>query len=221
MIAGEALMAFWTDITPPLRESFYDWQINEHMAERVGIPGFRRGRRYAAADSSSRPEFFGIYEADTIEVLKGVDYQNRLNTPTPWSTEVIQGFRNTVRAIARVVHSAGPGIGGSILTLRFEQLASQEKLVAALLSVARAPRVCGVHLCRIDEEGSSLGSAESKLLVRERPPAWILMIEATAPQFLRELLPEKQLPDIGISSPVARGLYALEFVRFKTAFSSL
>src|SRR6201999_3863034 len=50
MLAGEAVVAIWNGIAPEARDAFHDWHINEHMPERVGIPGFRRGRRYIAAD---------------------------------------------------------------------------------------------------------------------------------------------------------------------------
>ena len=49
------------------------------MPERVGIPGFRRGRRYRACDDGTRPEFFTLYEAESFEVLQGQDYADRLN----------------------------------------------------------------------------------------------------------------------------------------------
>ena len=90
------------------------------MPERVGIPGFRRGRRFIAVDAATHPEFFTLYEADTIEVLKGQDYANRLNDPTPATRATTAQFRNTARALARVLESHGPGMGGVMLTLRFD-----------------------------------------------------------------------------------------------------
>ena len=48
MLAGEAVIATWNGITPEGRDEFYAWHIQEHIPERVGIPGFRRGRRYLA-----------------------------------------------------------------------------------------------------------------------------------------------------------------------------
>jgi len=45
------------------------WHIKEHIPERVGIPGFRRGRRYVALTPETHPEFFTLYETDTMQVL--------------------------------------------------------------------------------------------------------------------------------------------------------
>ncbi len=82
-LAGQAVVAIWNGIAPEGRTEFYEWHNREHMPERVGIPGFRRGRRYSAKYGS--PEFFTLYEADSAEVLVGQDYLNRLNNPTPWT----------------------------------------------------------------------------------------------------------------------------------------
>ena len=47
-LAGQAVVAIWNGIAPEGRTEFYEWHNREHMPERVGIPGFRRGRRYIA-----------------------------------------------------------------------------------------------------------------------------------------------------------------------------
>ena len=112
MLAGEAVVAIWNGITPEARAQFYDWHTNEHMPERVGIPGFRRGRRYIAADADTTPEFFTLYETHTMEVLQGSDYANRLNAPTAGTRATTAQFRDTSRALSRVIVSHGPGMGG-------------------------------------------------------------------------------------------------------------
>ena len=39
MLAGEAVVATWNGITPEGRDEFYAWHMQEHIPERVGIPG--------------------------------------------------------------------------------------------------------------------------------------------------------------------------------------
>jgi hypothetical protein len=68
-LAGTGVVAIWQDLLPDAKDDFYEWQNREHMPERVGIPGFRRGRRYIAAKGA--PEYFNLYEADSPEVLGG------------------------------------------------------------------------------------------------------------------------------------------------------
>src|SRR4030095_13605710 len=115
--AGTGVVAIWHDLLPDARDDFYEWHNREHMPERVGIPGFRRGRRYVAI--SGQPEFFNLYEADSPETLLGQDYLNRLNAPTAWTQRAVPSFRTVARSICRVAFTNGVGSGGVMLTLRF------------------------------------------------------------------------------------------------------
>jgi hypothetical protein len=115
-LAGEGAVAIWHDIAPEGREDFYAWHGQEHMPERVGIPGFLRGRRYVAIEAEL--EFFNLYEALSVETLKGQDYAARVNAPTPWTLSAVKHFRSVARSICRVAHSAGPAQGGLITAPR-------------------------------------------------------------------------------------------------------
>ncbi len=217
MLAGEGVIGIWNGIAPEARAQFYDWHINEHMPERVGIPGFRRGRRYIAADAATHPEFFTLYEADTPEVVKGMDYANRLNNPTPWTKATTAQFRDTFRSLARAVHSAGPGMGAAMLTLRFD-LDDPAGLLALLREAERAARVTGVHLCAADRAASEVRTAETQGRTDvQAPPAWFAMVEATDAAALAGLLPGAALGAAGVRG-VVRGVYLLEHVRGKTGW---
>jgi hypothetical protein len=43
---GQAVLAFWHDVTPEGREEFDHWHVREHVPERLAVPGFLRFRRY-------------------------------------------------------------------------------------------------------------------------------------------------------------------------------
>jgi hypothetical protein len=220
MLTGEAVVAIWNGIAEDARADFYAWHNSEHMPERAGIPGFLRGRRYAAADAGTAPEFFTLYEVASFPVLQGQDYANRLNDPTPWTRTVTARFRDTARALARVAASHGPGIGGMMLTLGFAaDAAALETLRGLLVEAAAAPRVTGAHLCLTDAKASGLRTAESA----ERsditdPPGTVILIEATDAAALAPLLPDAALLRSGARPPLRRGLYRLEYLRAKTAF---
>ncbi len=83
-------------------------------------------------------------------VLQGSDYLARLNAPTAWTRRATAAFRNTSRAIARVLHSTGPGAGGVVLTVRFA--ASRERLARTGRAAAdrgeRTPHRRRASLCR-------------------------------------------------------------------------
>jgi hypothetical protein len=164
MLAGEAVVAIWTGIDPEVRDQSYDWYINEHSVERVGIPGFRRGRRHIAAGPTTSPEIFTLYEADSMQVLQGSDYANRLNNPTPATKSMMtRGHGETFRVMGRVSFSHGPGIGGMVLTIRFDCAPEHlPALRAAVLAAAQEPRVTGAHLCIGDAGASAVRTAETR-----------------------------------------------------------
>jgi hypothetical protein len=221
MLAGEAVVAIWNGIQPEARESFYDWHVNEHMPERVGIPGFRRGRRYIAADDATHPEFFTLYEADAMPVLQGADYQGRLNDPTPGTVANTSRFTDTFRALSRVLVSHGPGAGAAILTIRFD--CDEQHLIAVralVRAAAEARHVTGAHLCRGDLAASLIRTTETRDRTDiQPPPSCFVLVEATEPAALSDILLDRALLGAGAVGPFIRGTYRLEYTRTKTAFA--
>lgn len=215
-MAGEGVTAIWNDVVPEGRADFLAWHMQEHMAERVGLPGFRRGRRYVALDVTTSPAFFTLYEADTLQVLQGHDYTNRLNDMTPWTRRVMGTLRGTRRSVARVIESRGLGLGGIMLTLRFEVAEGWEAAVPLLRTAADRPGVAGAHLCVTDAGASSAGSDEQRTRRGdEGPPSWFMLIEGADAAALEQLLSGRELASADVPPVAARGVYRLEFARGK------
>jgi hypothetical protein len=229
-LAGEAAVAIWHDIAPEGREEFYAWHGHEHMPERVGIPGFQRGRRYVAIEASL--EFFNLYEALSVEVLKGQDYTSRVNAPTPWTLSAVKHFRSVARSICRVVHSSGPAQGGLIATLRYDvpedAIAAhrdtlQRRLIPDLLA---KPGVAGVHVLMADAEASGVATAEQKARgVANAVPRWVLLLEGWGdePAFValaKQALSAQALDATGAEGPYSLDLYRHQITRTKTAWSA-
>lgn len=229
-LAGEGAVAIWHDIAPEGRAEFYAWHGEEHMPERVGIPGFLRGRRYVAIDADL--EFFNLYEAQSVEVLKGQDYAARVNAPTPWTLSAVRHFRSVARAICRVAHSSGPAQGGLIATLRYdvqENRAPAHK--AALLrglipDLLATPGVAGVHLLAADAQASGVATAEQTARgVANAVPRWVLLVEGWGDEadfvaLAREALAPDALLALGAEGPFSLGLYRHQITRTKTAWSA-
>jgi hypothetical protein len=222
-LLGHAVVAIWNDILPDERTTFIEWHNREHIPERVAIPGFRRGRRYFAADAA--PQYFTLYEADDDAVLTGPDYLARLNNPTPWTRQATQAFRNTARGVCRVAFSAGCGDGGFLLTLRFDaepgRAGALEHYLAgtALPPLVRIAGVSGVHLGIADQAASLIDTAERQGR-QVGVPSWIVMVEgswASAVDTACDALLAGDVEAHGATGPFARGLYGLEICRIKTA----
>jgi len=221
-LAGTGAVAIWHDLLPEAKIDFYEWHNREHMPERVGIPGFRRGRRYIAI--SGTPEFFNLYEADTPEVLGGRDYLDRLNAPTPWTARVVPSFRNVARSICRVAFSRGVGSGGVMLTACFDVDAAHRAFAMAALSTKILPPlalrvgIAGVHLCLADEAVSNVETAEKRARSDStRVPTSIVLIEgigrAEVEATAEELLPVLHQHH---AHAIEIAVYRHEFTRLKT-----
>ena len=53
-LLGNGAMVFWHDVAPGTDADYRDWHAHEHISERVGIPGFLRGRRCASVDGGQQ-----------------------------------------------------------------------------------------------------------------------------------------------------------------------
>lgn len=181
-LLGQSAVAIWHDIAAEGRDEFYAWHGQEHMRERVGIPGFLRGRRYIGIDAQL--EFFNLYETATVEASQGKDYAERLNNPTPWTLASVKHFRSVARSICRVESSSGHAQGGLLATLRYDVEADKTQTHLAALrnqllpSIARLPGIAGVHLLVADAQASGVPNAEQRARgVTNDVPTWILLIE--------------------------------------------
>ena len=76
---ASAGVLIWNEVTPEGRSAFYQWHNSEHMPERMSIPGFIRGRRYASDGAIT--QWFTLYEAASLDVLVSPAYLDRLNHP--------------------------------------------------------------------------------------------------------------------------------------------
>ena len=224
-LAGSGAVCIWHDIAPEATDGFYQWHNREHMPERVAIPGFLRGRRYIAV--AGAPTYFNLYEADSVEVLGGKDYLDRLNAPTEWTRRVVLSFRRVSRSICRVVYSEGVGQGGFMLTQRFEVAAEQragvlETVRSRLLPpLAERKGIAGVHLCLADEALSRIETAERKARADATAiPGCIVLIEGTSEGDVRdagESLADDVRPLLVGSAPsIDTSIYQLQHTRSRT-----
>jgi len=223
-LAGLGAVCIWHDLTPEATDEFYQWHNREHMPERVGIPGFLRGRRYIAV--AGAPTYFNLYEAESVEVLGGSDYLERLNAPTEWTRRVVPSFRRVSRSICRVAYSEGVGQGGFMLTQRFELAAADragtlQTMRARLLPpLAERKGIAGVHLCLADEAISRIETAEKKARADATAiPGCIVLIEGTSEADVREAgesLAASVRALLGASSPsIDTSIYQFQHARSK------
>lgn len=165
-LLGKAALVIWHDIAAEHDADYNEWHSREHMPERVGIPGFRRGQRGRAVVGS--PGYINWYEVDDLAVLTSKAYLERLNDPTPWTRRALGYFRNNNRTLCRVVTSVGAGVAGHLLSLRCAAAPGREEALAAWLAdavrgLAARPGVLGAHYLEGDAAASRLETEEKRL----------------------------------------------------------
>lgn len=186
-LAGKAAIAIWSKIDPGMLEEHDAWHSGEHLAERMALPGFLRGRRSVAMDAANAEQRFIFYEIESIATATSPAYLERLNNPTPWSRKIM-AMHGLNRTLCRVAASEGLGVGAHLLTLRLSPRAGQagslqDWLVRdALLAIARAPGVVGAHLLQKDAGVVRPQTGEEKIRRGgvDASADWIVIVEAYA-----------------------------------------
>lgn len=177
-LLGAAAVAMWWDMAPALRAEFEDWHSHEHFPERMSIPGFRRGSRWAREDGGEG--FFVLYELEAYETLVSPHYLARLNDPTPWSQKMMPHHRNMVRSQCCVAESFGGGMARFMMTVRFSPAPGQgarlrETLTPTLARLPTLPGVTCTHLLRT-ETPNTAATAEQKIRGGDAVADWILLV---------------------------------------------
>jgi hypothetical protein len=218
-LLGNGVLAIWNGIKPEAEDDFIAWHVREHIPERVGLPGFLRGRRYVALDGY--PKYFNFYETRSAADLSSASYQARLNAPTPWTRRVVAQFEDTSRTVCDVSWSSGLGEGGFIETISFETSLEPNAVAANLQGPLRSalaayPEIVGVHLLQGQTQVGPGQTAEKALRgAPDKVAAWILLVEGTRSEALSRFRSEagsnSELKRFGAASHIDRGFYALQF----------
>jgi hypothetical protein len=72
------------------------WYDDEHLAERLEVPGILSARRYVAVEGE--PKYLAMYELDTPAVVQGERYLEQKRQPTPL-TEEVEAHAQMIRAV--------------------------------------------------------------------------------------------------------------------------
>lgn len=80
---GNALLMVWCEVPPEKEAEFNRWYNEEHLAERLAIPGFLSAARYEALKGS--PKHLAYYELENESVLQSDAYKRVSTNPTAWT----------------------------------------------------------------------------------------------------------------------------------------
>jgi len=193
-LRGRAFNAMWSNLLPGYARELDRWHTIEHMPERLGVPGFLRGRRYINAVASDHSLFI-LYEAAHIETFRSPGLIARLNDPTEWSKKVQPGLLNFTRGPCQTLISLGEGVGGAILTIRLSGKAQSgaqvgDELTDLAPALTRLHGVTAVHIGR--HVPDDIVSAEKKLRPTTATPSFgfVILVEGLGAAELEAAQPD-------------------------------
>jgi hypothetical protein len=203
-LLGKAAVAMWWDMASVHRAEFEDWHSHEHLPERLSIPGFHRGSRWASATGGEG--FFVMYELQSYETLTSPAYFARLNDPTPWSLKMMPRHRHMVRSQCHVLESHGGGIAAAMLTLRLSpELGRADTLRECLRAVLRElPQRSGVTSSHLLQTQTPQAAATTEQKIRggaDGVADWIVLVSGYDAQTLRGVADH----ELGASALVGAG----------------
>jgi hypothetical protein len=104
-----------TEPPPAMEEEFNAWYDDEHLPERLAIPGFRSARRWVAGKT-----YVATYELDSPSVLESPAYLARFQNQTPWSRRCLGKAVVFKRWACEQDGSADPHPAAKAVVLAFE-----------------------------------------------------------------------------------------------------
>lgn len=94
----KGLLLMMTDIDPANEADFNRWYEEEHLAERMAIPGFINARRFTALEGG--PKYLALYDLESPEVLQSAPYRNVVGAgKSAWTTRLEPQFINFRRNV--------------------------------------------------------------------------------------------------------------------------
>ncbi|KIW65506.1 hypothetical protein PV04_07761 [Phialophora macrospora] len=185
-LRGPAVLVLWGAVNPQRVDeaALNAWWTNEHLPERLAIPGFLQMRRYFAADhdphDGDRSHYLVCYGTAALDTLSSEAYLAVLDHPTAGTKRFMPLLSSMTRSACRVLFSTGRtgfaacsqgSVGATILLLALQTSASQDERERLQDWVAREAwsKLTGhptstslaLHLLEHDDKVTNVGSSTS------------------------------------------------------------
>jgi hypothetical protein len=143
---ANALLALWNDVAPELDDAYNDWHANEHVPERLTVPGMLWGRRYgkppqvidAPQGAEPMPRYLMLYGLRDAAVLQSEPYLELLRAPTPMSRSMRPALRNISRWVCTLHEDAGVDDATWLAVWALSNATAEPSLLNARLAKDRA-----------------------------------------------------------------------------------
>ena len=108
-LTGEGLLLVAIDVDAQHEAELNRWYDDEHIAERMAIPGFLRARRFVALEGG--PKYLALYDLESPEVLESTAYRHATGAGTTALTKRMQTLFNPMirNVYVQIRHQQGAG----------------------------------------------------------------------------------------------------------------
>jgi len=182
-LATPGILLVLNDVVDACADEFNRWYQQQHVPERLGVPGFRTARRYRAVDGGRA--YMAVYECESIDVLASESYLERLRNPTDWTRKVMPGFRNMLRSACRQTWSLGAGVGGGVIVLQCKPRGGRHEAARRFVKDRLAQDLMRsasmVRMSLWEADASATGGASPEMALRREPDKsvdWVLFLES-------------------------------------------
>jgi len=105
-LKGSGLLMVWADVPSDKEKEFNRWYNEEHLAERLAVPGFLSAARYEAVKGG--PRHLAVYELESPAVLESEAYRRVQAQPTEWTKRAGPATVATtfIRNVYTMIHPA-------------------------------------------------------------------------------------------------------------------
>ncbi len=90
------LLLVMIEVEPAHEADFNRWYNEEHVPERLSVPGFLNARRFVALEGE--PKYLALYDLESPAVLQTEAY-TKLLAGTPWTNATKQHWIRSVRNV--------------------------------------------------------------------------------------------------------------------------
>lgn len=172
------------DVPKGMDEEFTRWYHEEHLTERLALPGFLRARRYRCIDG--QPHYMVVYDCESVHVLASAPYRERLVNPSPWTRKIMPHFLNMERSACLETWSTGSGTGGAAIVTQCKPIRGREEDARRFVQEELGPKlmrnasIVRIALWEADVEITGVANVERDLRPGVDTTAdWVLFIECT------------------------------------------
>jgi len=180
---AQGVLLVLNDVLDTFEEEFNRWYPQQHIPERLGVPGFKTARRYRAVDAG--PAYMAVYECESIDVLVSKTYLELLAHPTDWTRNVMPGFRNMLRSACRESWTAGAGWGGGAIVVQCKPAPNRDDAARRFVKQALAPSLmqsaCLARMALWEADAAFSGGTSPEMALRggaDKSADWVVFLES-------------------------------------------